>query len=163
MKKIFFITALFMMMLASLSARAELKVVDVDFVDLDGKAVKLSDYRGKWVVVNFWATWCPPCRAEMPELSDFHDKRSKKDAVVLGVDYENIEVSKVKKFLDEMMVTFPIVRLTEKVDGRTTPFGPLKGLPTTYMISPKGELVAARVGMVDEKMLNEFIDKMSEQ
>lgn len=148
-------------LLLAFSSVTHAKQIDVDFVDLDGNPVKLSDYRGKWVVVNLWATWCPPCRAEMPELSFFHDKRSKEDAIVLGVDYENISVDKVKAFADEMMVSFPIVRLPGKVDGKTTPFGPLKGLPTTYMVSPEGELVAARVGMVDQKMLNAFIDKMN--
>ena len=72
--------------------------IDAEFVDLNGKTVKLSDYRGKWVVVNYWATWCPPCVKEIPELVSFHEAHSKKDAVVLGVNHQEDPVAEVKKF-----------------------------------------------------------------
>lgn len=145
--------------LLSFSALAE----DVEFKDLDGKTVKLSDYKGKWIVVNYWATWCPPCRVEMPELSLFHDQHKDKDAIVLGVNYETNNVSKTKEFMDEFLINFPIVREKNGADGRTTSFGPLRGLPTTYMITPKGKVVAARTGMVDQKMLETFIKEYKEK
>ena len=136
---------------------AQAKPVDVTFVDLDGKPVKLSDYRGKFVVVNFWATWCPPCLIEIPELVMFHEAHHDKDAVVLGVNYEESDPKKVKAFAESQMISYPIVRLKGRLDGRNTPLGPLRGLPTTFMIDPEGNLVARRTGMVDQKMLEDFI------
>lgn len=135
---------------------------EVKFKTLDGKIVNLADYKGKWVIVNYWATWCPPCRVEMPELSLFHDEHKDKDAIVLGVNYESITTGKVKAFLSEQMIEFPVVQEINGPNGRSTSLGPLKGLPTTYMVSPEGELLATRVGMVNQKMLEGFIAKYNE-
>ncbi|BBN59466.1 TlpA disulfide reductase family protein [Hydrogenovibrio marinus] len=135
---------------------------DPAFVTLDGKEVKLSDYKGKWIIVNYWATWCPPCRMEIPELEMFYEKHKDKDAVVLGVNYETGDVKHVQDFARQQMVSYPIVREKGGANGRSTVFGPLKGLPTTYMVTPKGEVVAARTGMVDQKMLEDFMAKFNE-
>jgi len=132
---------------------------DIEFVDLDGKVSHLSDYKGKWVIVNLWATWCPPCLVEIPDLVMFQEAHKGKDAVVIGVNYEANDPQKVKSFAESQMINYPVVRFKQKVDGKTTPFGTLKGLPTTYMVSPKGDVVAARVGMVDQKMLDTFIKR----
>ncbi|BCN93669.1 hypothetical protein THMIRHAM_14540 [Thiomicrorhabdus immobilis] len=134
---------------------------NVEFVDLDGKSSFLSDYKGKWVIINLWATWCPPCLVEIPDLVLFHEEHKDKDAVVIGVNYEANDPQKVKAFAESQMINYPVVRFKGKVDGRTTPFGDLKGLPTTYMVTPEGDLVAARVGMVDQKMLETFIERYS--
>lgn len=147
-----------LLVVGSFSAQA---AVDFEFKTLKGETVKLSDFRGKWVIVNYWATWCPPCRVEMPELGFFHEAHKNNDAVVLGVNYEEVDVSIVQKFLDQEMIKLPIVRQVGKIDGKSTYFGPLRGLPTTYMVSPKGEVVAARTGMVDQKMLEDFIKKFN--
>lgn len=148
--------------LAMFMLSATASTSDIEFVDLDGKTVKLADFKGKWVVVNYWATWCPPCRVEMPELGFFYEAHKDKDAIVLGVNYETSDVAKVKAFLDEQLIKFPIVRQKGGADGKNTPFGPLKGLPTSYMVSPEGKVLAARTGMVDQKMLESFIQKYNE-
>lgn len=140
------------------SANAMASDSDPEFVTLSGKPVKLSDYKGKWVIVNYWATWCPPCRMEIPELEMFYEKNQAK-AVVLGVNYETGDVKHVQDFATQQMVSYPIVREKGGADGRNTVFGPLKGLPTTYMVTPKGEVVAARTGMVNEQMLEDFMSK----
>lgn len=134
---------------------------NVEFIDLDGKSTFLSDYKGKWVIINLWATWCPPCLVEIPDLVLFHEEHKDKDAIVIGVNYEANDPQKVKAFAESQMINYPVVRFKGKVDGRTTPFGDLKGLPTTYMVTPEGNLVAARVGMVDQKMLETFIERYS--
>ena len=60
--------------------------VDLEFTDIEGNEIKLSDYRGKWVVLNYWATWCPPCLEEIPELVHFHETHKDSDGVVVGID-----------------------------------------------------------------------------
>jgi thiol-disulfide isomerase/thioredoxin len=147
----------FLVSLNILAAKAD--VSDIEFFDLEGNTVKLSDYQGKWVVVNYWATWCGPCRVEMPELSVFHEAHKDKDAIVLGVNYEETSIKKVNYFLEKNSIQFPVVRPKGGADGRNTAFGPLKGLPTTYIISPQGELVAARSGMIDQNLLESVIKK----
>ncbi len=134
---------------------------NVEFVDLDGNTSKLSDYRGKWVIVNLWATWCPPCLVEIPDLVLFHEEHKDKDAIVLGVNHEVLDPAKVKTFAESQMINYPVVRFKERFDSGSTPFGPLKGLPTTYMVTPEGQVVAARTGMVDQKMLEQFIEKFA--
>lgn len=136
--------------------------LDVEFVDLNGKTIKLSDYRGKWVVVNYWATWCPPCIKEIPELASFHEAHANKDAVVLGVNHQEDPVAEVKKFADDRFINYPIVRAKGKL-GSGTPFGTLKGLPTTFMVTPEGEVVAARTGLVDQAVLEKFINDNSKK
>ncbi|MBN2646930.1 MAG: TlpA family protein disulfide reductase [Thiotrichales bacterium] len=144
----------FLAVSAPVQAQEEKEIV---FVDLDGNKSKLSDYKGKWVVVNLWATWCPPCLKEIPDLVMFHEAHAKTDAVVIGVNYEDLATDKVKAFAESQLVNYPIVRFETDPDGKTTPFGDLRGLPTTYMVNPEGKIVAARTGMVDAKMLNDFI------
>jgi thiol-disulfide isomerase/thioredoxin len=130
--------------------------IEADYVDLKGNSVRLSDFKGKWVVVNYWATWCPPCVKEIPELAAFHEAHASKDAVVLAVNHEDKDPASVKTFMDNFMATMPIVRAPDGPASKT-PFGPLKGLPTTFMITPQGELIAAHTGMVDQKALENFI------
>ncbi|MBI3562581.1 MAG: TlpA family protein disulfide reductase [Gammaproteobacteria bacterium] len=130
------------------------QAVDFSLQDLQGKTHHLSDYRGKWVVVNFWATWCPPCLDEIPELVDFHEKHKAKDAVVLGINFEDVEASYLKNFVSEYLISYPILRGDQ---DHTEPFGSIDGLPTTYIISPKGEIVSQRVGGVTRAYLEDFI------
>jgi thiol-disulfide isomerase/thioredoxin len=145
-----------LMIAISLLGASTASAMDAEFIDLSGKTVKLSDFRGKWVVVNYWATWCPPCVKEIPELQSFHDAHRLKDAIVLGINHEDNDPASVQKFLEGYMVTYPVVRAAGRI-GNKTPFGALKGLPTTFMISPEGELVAAHTGLVDEKSLDKFV------
>ena len=146
---------------ASLAEDEALDVSKVEFVDLDGKVTKLTDYKGKWVIINLWATWCPPCLVEIPDLVLFHEEHKEKDAIVLGVNHEVLAVKKVKTFVESQMITYPIVRFKGEFNSSETPFGKLRGLPTTYMVNPAGTVVAARTGMVDDKMLAKFIENYS--
>lgn len=139
---------------------APVLAIDANFTDLDGKPVQLSQFKGKWVVVNYWATWCPPCVHELPELSAFHEANKQGKAVVLGVNHEEAPVGDVKKFMEGYLVSYPVVRDNGSPSSKT-PFGVLRGLPTTFMINPQGELVAARTGMVSQKMLEQFIQDNS--
>lgn len=143
--------------LISITATAE--TVDFKLPGLDGKDYRLSDYRGKWVLVNYWATWCPPCREELPELEVFHNNHKDKDAVVLGVAMERIEMPRLKAFVDEQFLSYPI--LIAEPAARTE-LGRVPGLPTSFLINPEGELVARQVGPLTMKDIESFIDTMGE-
>lgn len=127
--------------------------------NLNGKIVHLSDYRGKWVVVNYWATWCPPCRAEIPQLEAFY-KAHRGQAVVLGVNYEDTDPGSLKSFVDEHMITYPILQADM---DQSTPFGHLYGLPTSFIISPQGKLVQSRTGPVSKKYLEAVLEKYAKR
>lgn len=145
--------------LSLLSFAVAADTVDFELKGLDGKSYRLSDYRGKWVLVNYWATWCPPCREELPELEVFHNNHKDNDAVVLGVAMERIEIPRLKAFVDEQFLSYPIL-ITEP--AARTELGRVPGLPTSFLVNPKGELVARQVGPLTLKDLESFIDSMSE-
>jgi thiol-disulfide isomerase/thioredoxin len=135
---------------------AQSAAVDFSLPDLDGVPRSLAEFRGKWVVVNYWATWCPPCREEMPELELFHAKHEREDAVVLGVNMEMATTQHLRKFVDEQFISFPILR--DRPRPRTE-LGAVPGLPTTYLINPLGQPVARQVGPVTMERLERFIEQ----
>ncbi|MCP5158460.1 MAG: TlpA family protein disulfide reductase [Gammaproteobacteria bacterium] len=118
--------------------------------------ISLADFRGRWVVVNFWATWCTPCLMEMPELQAFHDANHD-HAMVIGVNFEELELTKVRTFVADLAITFPIVLS----NGQPVPGFELKGLPTTFLVSPSGELVDTHLGTVNAAMLNQRIAELN--
>ncbi|WP_432593169.1 redoxin domain-containing protein [Stenotrophomonas maltophilia] len=120
-----------------------------EFPTLKMKAVDGSDYdlaahRGKWVVVNFWATWCAPCRKEMPELSALHAMRS--NIEVVGLAYEDIEAPEMQSFLTKHPVTYPIV-IVDPFDPPAD-FATPRGLPLTHLLDPQGKLAHTFLGPV---------------
>ena len=116
--------------------------------NLDNHPVRLSDFRGRWVIVNFWATWCMPCLLELPELQAFHEAHHERVTVV-GVNFEEIAPSEVRALVKRLAITFPIVLS----NGDILPGFELKGLPTTFLIAPDGKLVDTHLGTVSTTML----------
>jgi len=111
---------------------------------------RLSDYRGKWVVVNYWATWCPPCLEEMPSLVALYDARKNHDVMVIGVAFGYENKQSVLSFVEDMLVSYPIVL----GDANTVAqIGKADALPTTYVYNPRGELVKIKRGMVTRQYL----------
>lgn len=96
---------------------------DFELENLDGESVSLSDFRGEKVLVNFWATWCPPCRAEMPDMQDFHEDYD--DAVILSVNLRETENSdrNVEDFLDEYGISFDVLSDEDSSVGNTYEIG----------------------------------------
>lgn len=131
---------------------------DLTLRDLDGQAHSLSDYRGKWVIVNYWATWCPPCREEIPELVLFHEEHKDHDAVVWGVNLENIDADELRQFVDDAFITYPVLRADV---SSVNALGPVNALPTTYIVDPNGKVVSRAVGAVSSDSLENFINNYS--
>lgn len=129
---------------------------DHQWRDLDGKIHQLKAYRGKWVIVNYWATWCPPCIEEIPELVMFHEAHKDSDGVVLGINSEDISRTDLLAFVEDLFVTYP---LFQSLPGARTPFGRIKALPTTFVITPEGEIAARAEGGVTRESIETFIAK----
>ena len=126
---------------------------DFTVTDTTGKKHSLSAYKGKWVLVNYWATWCPPCLDEIPDLIALHDDKKNNLVVIrIAVDYRSAK--QVTDFADGMLVSYPIVLGTPKVISQ---IAPVQGLPTTYLYNPAGKLVGQQVGAITRKTIENFI------
>ncbi|MBI5007446.1 MAG: TlpA family protein disulfide reductase [Nitrosomonadales bacterium] len=129
------------------------------FKDMQGQAQRLSDYRGKWVLVNFWATWCPPCLEEMPDLIALHEAHRKTDLVVIGVALDSTRES-VVEFVARKNVSYPIVFGDYAM---ATQVGEVEALPTSYLYDPSGKLVSYQQGMVTRASVESYIKNKSKK
>jgi thiol-disulfide isomerase/thioredoxin len=122
-------------------------------VDSKGKSHSLAQLKGKWVLVNFWATWCPPCLEEIPDLVALHENK-KNNLVVLGVAMDYRDPKTVLQFADQMMVTYPVILGDMKMAAQV---GTISGLPTTYLYNPQGKIVAYNVGALTREAVEHYI------
>lgn len=135
-----------------------LPVLAFQLTDSHGKQHSLAGYKGKWVLVNFWATWCPPCLEEIPDLVALHENK-KNNLVVIGIAMDYQDPKQVIEFADQMMVSYPIVLGDYKMAAQ---IGRLNGLPTTYLYNPDGEIVAYNVGALTRSAVESYITKKSQ-
>ena len=129
--------------------------VDFTLPDPDGKMHSLSDFRGEWVIVNFWATWCSPCLKEIPELNEIAEMTDPVPVAVIGIDFEEIDTNALKKFMEALKINYLVLRVGE---SPLIPFEPLKGLPTTFIVSPEGEIVFTKVGPTTREELTQQLE-----
>ena len=123
------------------------------FKDMQGHEQRLQDYRGKWVLVNFWATWCPPCLEEVPDLVSLHEAHKKSDLVVIGVALDSSEKS-VKEFVAKRHVSYPVVLGDYDMAAQV---GEVEVLPTSYLFNPQGELVSYQEGLLTRSSVETYI------
>ena len=114
----------------------------------------LSNYQGKWVLINYWATWCPPCLEEVPDLVALYDAHKAKDLMVIGVVVDYKTEQAVTKFVDDMLISYPIVLGTSKVIRAV---GPAEVLPSSYLYNPQGKLVKVKRGLVTKQYVEELM------
>ena len=145
------------LVLALLVLAHPVKAQEVNFTlpGLDDQSVQLADFRGRWVIVNFWASWCPPCLLEMSELQAFHQAHHAR-ALVIGVNFEQLAAREIRPLIARLGVTFPIALS----DSQPVPGFEIKGLPTTFFVSPTGQLVGTHLGTVHIAMLNRRLTEL---
>ena len=115
-------------------------------VDLTGKKVSLKDYKGKPVMVNFWATWCAPCKLEMPWLEQFHQQYAPDGLVILGIASDDAPKNLVESTAKKLGVTYPILLTDQKVEK---PYGGVESLPESFYVGRNGKILIETAGMRD--------------
>lgn len=127
---------------------------DAELPALKGNGTgSLAEFRGRWVLANFWASWCTPCRTESPDLQRFHERHVGDDFTVLGINQRDLSGDALE-FTEEFGLTYPQLR-----DGEgdwAEPFG-MSGLPETFLIDPRGRIALIRRGPVDEEYLERYV------
>lgn len=129
---------------------------DFEITTLEGEKVKLSDYRGKPVMLNFWATWCPPCRQEMPDMEQLHQEN---EIVVLGINLLDTEINEnsVQKFVDQFGLTFDIGL---DGDGAVALEYRINPIPTTFMIDADGIIQHKSYGAMDYDTMMKHLEQI---
>lgn len=136
---------------------------DFELKTLEGKTIRLSDYNGKKVILNFWASWCPPCKAEMPHMENYYKTKAKKQNVeIIAVNLTNVErgsnkIEQVEGFVNEYGLTFQIPLDVNGEVGRTYQ---ILSIPTTYMIDSNGGINKKIIGPMDEEMIEKLVKDM---
>ncbi len=133
---------------------------DFHLKDAEGKAVKLSDYRGKVVLLDFWATWCGPCKMEVPWFIEFQRAKKNQGFEVLGVSMDEDGWAAVRPFVKDMQINYRVLL----GDDRTADsYGGLEALPTTFIIDRDGRIASTHVGVADKKDFEDVIDQLLAQ
>ena len=122
--------------------------------DIQGHVHHLMDYRGKWVLVNFWATWCAPCLEELPDLAALYNAHNGGDLIVIGVAMEYPSTQVVLDFLKTHPIPYPVVLGDYKIAKQ---IGPVQALPTSYLFDQTGKLVSSQSGTVSRDSVEKFM------
>ena len=132
------------------------KAYDFELVNLEGETVRLSDYKGKTIVLNFFASWCPPCQVEMPHINAVYNELKDKDVVILGINLtEQDDMNELNALLETNQIAFPIL-LDEKSEVASL-YG-IRSIPVNVVINKEGIITEYAIGAVDESRLKGYIE-----
>ena len=126
---------------------------------LDGKPLKLADLKKRPVILDFWATWCGPCRASMPHLSTMQTRYEKRGLAVIGLSVDESGPQTVKKFANSLGVKFTLAMANDEV---LDAYGPIRSIPTTFFINRKGDIVRRVVGYIDGDTMEDYVKEILE-
>lgn len=149
-----FVSALFLCLMGNAAVAAPAAKPALVIPTLDGGSFDLSKQSGKWVIVNYWATWCSPCLKELPDISAYVTAHKDKVAAI-GLDFEDSDKADVEKFLKTHVLSYPVAQVD--VDNPPKDFDTPKGLPNTYIIAPDGHVAKAFMGPITTKDLDAVI------
>jgi peroxiredoxin len=130
---------------------------EFELKDADGKTVRLSDYKGKVVLLDFWATWCGPCKIEIPWFIDFERKYKDQGFAVIGVSMDEEGWSVVKPFVSELAINY---RVLQGSDATAQLYGGVEALPTTFLIDRDGKIASTHVGLAGKDDIEDGIKKL---
>ena len=151
-----FVLLIPMLFVAPLQAAYESdEPISFSLPQLHGEDLSIDQFRGQWVVLNYWATWCAPCRKEIPDLSALNTDRE--DIIVLGLAFEDTEIENFDEFLEEFHPSYPL--LLVDVYAPPEPFGAPRVLPTTIILNAGGYPVKTYLGPVTREDIESFIDQ----
>jgi len=124
---------------------------------VDGHAVRMSDLRNRPVIVDFWATWCGPCRASMPHLNDMQSRYGRDGLTVVGLSVDEGAPATVREFAKGLGVRFTIAMANDDV---LDAYGPIRSIPTTFFINRRGEIVRRVVGYIDAETMDGYVQEI---
>lgn len=140
-KAIFILSLL--VLLSSCGQETSKPATEGRLVGMDGKAFALSSLKGKWVVINYWASWCHPCKKEIPELNAFYQAYKDHDVVLFGVNYDGLSKDELPKVIQEAHISYPNLLVDP---AQSLQLGNIPGIPATYVFSPQGVLQERLLG-----------------
>ena len=133
---------------------------DFTVKDLKGREISLSNYSGKVVFLNFWATWCRPCKAEIPDFIEAYKQYKDKGMEIIGISVDRISPKSVLKFAEQYKINYPVVMSTNKIQKDYEP-GPY--IPTTIIIDQEGKIRHRHIGYMSKEKLKGYFLKLTEE
>jgi len=130
---------------------------DFTLVDLHGDTLRLSDYQGKIVILDFWDTWCPPCLKEIPDFVELYNKYQDQDFVIIGLAFGREGKERVESFAKEQGIQYPLAIANLTV---LNAYGPIKGIPTTMIIDQNGKIINRYIGFREKEIFESEIQAL---
>ena len=131
---------------------------DFTLEKIEGGTLTLSDYKGKLIILNFWATWCPPCRMEIPSFVELQNKY-KDHLIIIGINLDQDNPENVKQFIKKFNINYPVVKGTYRV---VLDYGEIRGIPTTFIIDSNGNIRETIVGYRPKEIFESLIKQYGE-